>query len=58
MLVVQKMMDWVDADVSDIMEQLAYLNDHRMKAAFALVAQVTLGLSVLVFKSASWEKRS
>lgn len=51
-------MDWVDADVSDIMEQLAYLNDHRMKAAFALVAQVTLGLSVLFFKSASWEKKS
>lgn len=57
-LVIQKMMDWVDADVSDIMEQLAYLNDHRMKAAFALVAQVTLGLSVLFFKSASWEKKS
>ena len=55
-LVIQKMMDWVDADVA--MVELAYLNDNRMKAAFALVAQVTLGLSVLVFKGATWEKKS
>lgn len=53
-LVLQGLTDWFEAG-EKIME-LLYINVDRNKAALALIAQVTLGLSVLVFKGGAWEK--